>query len=100
MEEQMSLDLELALFSGPAIRKDNGFLDIGYNVTANTWELIIKYVGDIEKQLADNFGENTFYIKLLLAGYAILLIEEKYIDVLSEISEIIYIEKPNHLEWR
>lgn len=89
-DQKLDTTLELALSTSEAERERSENLDVGYNPDTKRWELIIKYSGS--PVLPD-------YVTLipLYGGYGIITIPEQYIDVLSSIPEIEYIEKPKNL---
>lgn len=84
--------LNLALNSTPEERVKSDNLNVGYNVEENTWEVIVKYNGDISKLQSE-----VIQVEELLAGYAIITLPEGLIDSLAELNEIEYIEKPKRL---
>ena len=84
--------LNLALNSTPEERVKSDNLNVGYNVEENTWEVIVKYNGDISRLQSE-----VIQVEELLAGYAIITLPEGLIDSLAELNEIEYIEKPKRL---
>ena len=84
--------LNLALNSTPEERVKSDNLNVGYNVEKNTWEVIVKYNGDISRLQSE-----VIQVEELLAGYAIITLPEGLIDSLAELNEIEYIEKPKRL---
>ena len=68
-------------------------LEAGYDNENKTWELIVKYSGDITR-IAQ---EIDLKVEILSYGYAIIIIKENLIDRLSQFKEIEYIEKPRRL---
>lgn len=66
--------------------------DVGFNMVENTWELIVKYNGDLTfvRELGGDVEE-------LILGYAIIVIEEDKIPQLIRRPEIEYVEKPKRL---
>ena len=85
--------LNLALDVPESVRERTLDLNLGYNPVANTWELIVKYSGSldrIESELNVNVEE-------LSNGYAIITIPEPLIDTLINYEEIEFIEKPKRL---
>lgn len=92
--------LNLALDTPEEEREKSLELNIGYEREDNTWELIIKYHGDLRQGLSFLFRlpqGNLIQIEELIAGYAILTVPASLIDALAGIEEIEYIEKPKRL---
>ena len=67
-------------------------IDVGFNYAENTWELIVKYNGDLTfvRELGGTVEE-------LILGYAIIVLPEDKIMQLIERNEIEYVEKPKRL---
>ena len=75
----------------------NASLELGVGVSENDrWELVLKYHGDLQTRISQiEQRENTnFYLELLLPGYAIVNVLKEWVNLLSELPEIDYIEKP------
>ncbi|MCM1175880.1 MAG: hypothetical protein NC341_12630 [Blautia sp.] len=92
--------LNLALDTPAAEREKSLELNIGYEQEDNTWELIVKYHGDLQEGLSSLQAlpqGRLLRIEELIAGYAILTAPESYMDLLAEVEEIEYIEKPKRL---
>ena len=70
-------------------REQSALLREGYNLLNNTWEIIIKYQGDIERYETD-----LIKIEPLIAGYAIATLPESLLDEFVALPEIEYVEKP------
>lgn len=70
-------------------REQSALLREGYNLLNNTWEIIIKYQGDIERYETD-----LIKIEPLIAGYAIVTLPESLLDEFVALPEIEYVEKP------
>ncbi|MDD6811016.1 MAG: S8 family serine peptidase [Lachnospiraceae bacterium] len=92
--------LNLALDSSMEERDKSLELNIGFEKEDNTWEIIVKYHGDLQQALSFlrtlPKGE-LLRIEELIAGYAILTVPESLMDALSAVEEIEYIEKPKRL---
>lgn len=82
--------LNLALDIPQTEREKTYNLDVGYSPVTNTWELIVKYSGSLDR-VAQELG---IPIMELQFGYAILIIPEYLIDRLAQYEEIEFIEKP------
>lgn len=93
MEDQKLEDLlNLALSSTPQEREKSPQLNVGYNTEDKTWELIIKYSGNLGEVL----GEDIQRVELL-NQFAIIRIPESKIEKLSENPQIEFVEKPKRL---
>ncbi len=84
--------LNLALDVAEEERRKSTSLGIGYDAAAGTWELIVKYNGDLTK-----LQESGIQVEELIAGYAIVRIKEELIDAFSDLDEVEYVEKPKRL---
>lgn len=84
--------LNLALNSTMEEREKSDNLNVGYNRAEQSWEVIVKYNGDIGRLQSE-----IIQVEELLAGYAILTIPESLVDSVAELSEIEYMEKPKRL---
>jgi minor extracellular serine protease Vpr len=84
--------LNLSLEATPEERSRSSILEIGYNPTEQTWDLIVQYTGDITRIA----GENVQVVPLL-TEYAIVTLPERLIEELSNIPEVEFIEKPKRL---
>lgn len=92
--------LNLALDTSQEERDKSLELNIGFEKEDNTWELIIKYHGNLEQALSPFFAllqGNLVQIEELIAGYAILTVPESMMEALAGVEEIEYIEKPKRL---
>ncbi len=91
--QKLANDLNLALDMGyERVAADSG-LYTGYDSGSNTWELIVKYTGDIQS-VAKRFGASAV---VLLGGYAIVTMPQEYINEFADCAEVVYIEKPHRL---
>lgn len=68
--------------------------NVGYNQITNSWELIVKYNGDLT--FVESLGGT--YEELIL-GYAILVIPEEKISELVQRPEIEFVEMPKRLYY-
>ncbi len=92
--------LNLALDTPMAQRDKSMELNVGYDKEDSTWELIVKYHGDLRQGLSVLYvlpRQDLIRVEELIAGYAILTVPESMIDALSDVEEIEYIEKPKRL---
>ncbi|MEG2870694.1 MAG: S8 family serine peptidase, partial [Clostridium sp.] len=86
--------LNLALDATEEEREKSEALRVGYDREEKTWELIVKYNGDL--------GEITTLLPQIKVvelsnEYAILTVPESQIEALTGFSQIEYIEKPKRL---
>ena len=84
--------LNLALGATEEEREKSLNLDVGYHPIDREWELIIKYSGNLDQVRA-----LAIQVVELQNEYAIIRISQSRIDLLSDIPEIEYIEKPKRL---
>ena len=92
--------LNLALETPMDERDKSLELNIGYEQEDNTWEIIIKYHGNLQRGLSSLLSlprGRLIQIEELIAGYAILIVPESLLDAVAEVEEIEYIEKPKRL---
>ncbi len=87
LEDQLSL----ALDTPAQMREKSDNLDTGYAPSENTWELIVKYNGNLDRLTGG------IRVEPLIAGYAIVTIPENLIGAFSQMEEIEFIEKPKKL---
>lgn len=90
--EKLENLLNLSLDSSMEERDKSLELNVGYDKREQTWELIVKYHGDL-LQAADE----SIQVELLTNGYAIVTISEKLIEAFANLEEVEYIEKPKRL---
>ncbi len=86
-------ELQLSLSIDEVDREKSVELNVGYEEEFNEWELIVKYVGDIEGVVSKLGALAT----PLFNGYAIVRIRENLINALATFPEVLYIEKPKTL---
>lgn len=86
--------LNLALDATPEEREKSRSLDVGYDRADRTWELIVKYNGDLDAVL---LALPQIRASRLSGGYAIMEVPESLIEPLTGFSQIEYIEKPKRL---
>ena len=93
MEDQKLENLlNLALGATEQEREKSLNLDVGYHPIDREWELIIKYSGNLDQVRA-----LAIQVVELQNEYAIIRISQSRIDLLSDIPEVEYIEKPKRL---
>ena len=87
--------LNLAIDVSNAVREQTVDLDTGYNKDFQTWELLIRYVGDL---VALSTRYNFSYV-ILMNQYAVIQIREDRIRDLAAEPSIIFIEMPKRLNY-
>lgn len=75
-------------------REKSEELGIGYDPEQNTWELIVRYTGSLDG-LRIRYPQ--IRIRELLNQYAVLIVPETLVDVVSQETVIEYVEKPKQL---
>ena len=91
--EKLENLLNLSLEATQREREKSEELEIGYEKNTNTWELIVKYSGDIS-HLEDL--ERGIIIEKLSNEYAIIRIPEDLIAEFVANPEIEFVEKPKN----
>ena len=81
--------LNLALDATQREREKSLNLDVGYDQEERTWELIVKYHGDLSP-----LAKEGIQVVELMNEYAILTVPESQIEGLADVIEIEYIENP------
>lgn len=84
--------LNLALSTDERERAQTEDLNVGFDEGTRSWELIVKYHGDLAeavRRLSPGIG-----VELLIAGYAILTAPEDLVDAVTSLEQIEYLEKP------
>lgn len=71
-------------------------LSTGFNWRDNTWEIIVRYTGNLENIKA-NYN---VYVKELLFNYAIIVTDKATIELISQEPQIVYVEKPKSLYFQ
>ncbi len=87
--------LNLAMGLNEKQREFTTNLNVGYDEEANTWEIIVKYNGDIK--LNPDINALTENIEILTKNYAIVTILQENIEQFAAFTEIEYVEKPSRL---
>ena len=96
MEDQKAENLlNLALSVPEETRERTEELNVGYNRAERTWEIIVKYHGDLESALNAQFPDASG--TYLLNGFAVLRVPERDVPGVIALPEIEYVEKPKRL---
>lgn len=84
--------LNLALDATEEEREKSLQLDIGYDPIERSWELIVKYSGNLDavREIAEQVTE-------LMNEYAVITVRESRISELAALPQVEYIEKPKRL---
>ncbi|MBQ9608801.1 MAG: S8 family serine peptidase [Lachnospiraceae bacterium] len=95
-DSKVSTELNLALSIPYSERYKALDLNEGFYSSYNEWELVIRYFGSLE-----NIIEIVpFSYTELYNGYAVIRISEEYIDKLSNVPQIIFIDKPKSIYFQ
>ena len=86
--------LNLALDTPYEMRERSKQLDVGYDRENRTWELIVKYSGNLKEQL---LGLPGVEVVELMNEYAILTVPESLVNRIIALPQIEYVEKPKRL---
>lgn len=90
---ELDPQLGLALSLPEEEREQSEELSLGYDRMTNRWELVVQYVGSLERVVEDL----ALPVVYLYGDYAIIQIKEEDIPQLLQYSEIAYVEKPRLL---
>ena len=88
--------LNLALDATEREREKSLDLNVGYLPEERSWELIVRYAGDLD-EVRELYPDVS--IRELLRGFAIMIVPESQIDALTDLPQIIYVEKPKRLNF-
>lgn len=89
MNQKLENLLQMALQTPEDVRERTEELNVGFEQTTRTWELIVKYHGSLD--VLEEYGITVEY---LIAGYAILTVPEELVEQMAEVEQIEYVEKP------
>lgn len=89
MSQKFENLLNLALETPEEVRVRTGNLNVGYEAENQTWEVIVKYHDSISFLV--DYG---ILVEELIAGYAILTVPEDLVELLVQVEQIEYVEKP------
>lgn len=91
-DQKLENQLTLALDSTQREREESLDLDVGYDKKDQTWELIVRYSGNIEELEGDGI-----LVTPLLNQYAIVILPQSEIESFASRPGIEYVEKPKRL---
>lgn len=86
------LNLALQVPEGEMLQSD--YLQYGYNQEEESWQIIVKYIGNIKR--FEEIFPNTRVVELL-NQYAIITTKAAYIPAIAAMPEIEFVEKPKRL---
>lgn len=89
MNQKLENLLQLALQTPEETRERTEDLNVGFDESARTWELIVKYHGSL-----DALETLNVQVEYLIAGYAVLTVPEGLVEAVAELEQIEYVEKP------
>ncbi|RHP44041.1 MULTISPECIES: S8 family peptidase [unclassified Clostridium] len=92
VDQKLENLLNLALDTNAEERSRSSELETGFNPEENTWELIVKYSGNLDE--VRSLGA---IVEEMRNEYAILTVKESQIPLISALPQIEYIEKPKRL---
>lgn len=95
MNQKLEDILNLALETSQEVREQTETLNVGFDDAERTWELIVKYHGSLEELRPLGIS-----VEYLIAGYAILTVPETLVEVMSELEQIEYVEKPKRFFYQ
>ncbi len=87
--------LNLALSATPEEREKSYILNVGYSEETKTWDLIVKYTGNLER-----YANEFIRIVELYNEFAIVTVPENLVQAVSNWPEVEYIEKPKRLYFQ
>ena len=90
MSQKLENQLNLALETPENVREQTGDLNVGYDAADRTWELIVKYNGELTGLPPGTTTEP------LIAGYAILTVPRDQVEAVAANPRIEYVEKPKN----
>ena len=94
MNEKQDNQLNIALETPLEQLEKSRELSAGYNVENDSWDLIIKYFGDI-----GTIEPLVNRIKPLSGGYATANANRIFVDEIANLPNVIFVEKPKNLEF-
>lgn len=94
-DQKLENILNLSLSATEEERRKSAVLNVGYESESKTWDLIVKYSGDLKQ-----YENNRIRVVELYNEYAILTVEEDLIETVTNWPEVEYIEKPKRLYFQ
>ena len=98
MNQKIENVLALALQTPEPVREKSLNLNVGFTEKTRTWELIVKYNGDLKEAVSGlPVTAEELIAEELIAGYGLLTVPEDLVDTVSRLPQIEYVEKPKRL---
>lgn len=98
MNQKIENVLALALQTPEPVREKSLNLNVGFTEETRTWELIVKYNGNLSKAVSGlPVTAEEVIAEELIAGYGLLTVPENLVDTVSRLPQIEYVEKPKRL---
>ncbi len=98
MNQKIENVLALALQMPEPVREKSLNLNVGFTEETRTWELIVKYNGNLSKAVSGlPVTAEELIAEELIAGYGLLTVPENLVDTVSRLPQIEYVEKPKRL---
>ena len=98
MNQKIENVLALALQTPEPVREKSLNLNVGFMEETRTWELIVKYNGNLSKAVSGlPVTAEELIVEELIAGYGLLTVPEDLVDTVSRLPQIEYVEKPKRL---
>lgn len=91
-DEKIENQLNMALEATPDERERSSSLNTGYDISDNTWEVVVRYNGGL-----DELYDMGITVTILNGGYAVLNLNQSLIEEIARLPQIEYIEKPKSL---
>lgn len=91
-DQKIENQLNLSLSVTEEEREKSIVLETGYDPQERTWELIVKYSGNLSR-----IASEAVQVTELMNEYAILVVPESLVYALAAVPEIEFIEKPKRL---
>ena len=92
--EKIDTTLNLSLETDVNIRQKSEVLSVGVNETEGTWEVVVKYHGDISEALESVMG-----VDILVNGYAIMVVTKEQLEHIVRYEQIEYVELPKSMQF-
>ena len=83
--------LNVSLSVDESEREKSPSLSIGYNQVQRTWEIIVRYTGNIEDILSSYDG---IEVRPLLNNYAVIITPQQYVEAIANEPYVEFVEKP------
>ena len=84
--------LNLSLDATQEERRKSESLEIGFDEETQTWEVIVRYSGDLQNYIPDDW-----HAVFLSGGYAIITLPQDDVSMLASMPLIEYVEKPKRM---